>query len=132
MRLPSADQAGQVSMVGLVVSLRGSAPSAFITQMSKLPLRALANAICLPSGDQQGLLSMAGSLVSCLGFLPSASQTQMSCVLALVLTHAICLPSGDQRGDSSQGPEWGMLVFLPVPSRLPTSFISLASVPSRW
>src|SRR6516162_6316405 len=116
--LLSGDHAGQMSIVGLLVSLRGSEPSAFITQMSKLPLRALAKAICLPSGDQQGLLSMAGSFVSCLGFLPSASQTQMSCVFALVLTQAICLPSGDQRGDSSKGPVCGIIVLRPVPSRL--------------
>src|SRR5437764_10097211 len=125
MRVPSGDQAGQVSIVGFVVNLRCSLPSAFITQMSKLPLRALAKAICLPSGDQLGLLSMAGSLVSCLGFLPSASQTQMSCVLALVLTQAICLPSGDQRGDSSNVPVCGMIVWRPVPSRLTRSIISL-------
>src|ERR1700730_9437361 len=98
-------------MVGLVVRRRGSEPSAFITQMSKLPVRALAKAICLPSGDQVGLLSMAGSFVRGLGFLPSLSATQMSWVLARVLTQAMRLPSGDQRGDSSKAPVWGISVL---------------------
>src|SRR5260370_28576742 len=101
-------------MVGLAVRRRGSEPSAFITQISKLPVRALAKAICLPSGDQVGLLSMAGSFVSGLGFLPSLSATQLSWVLARLLTQAMRLPSGDQRGGSSTAPACRIRVCRPA------------------
>jgi hypothetical protein len=75
MRLPPGDHAGSPSNAGLLVSRTGLVPSAFITQMSELPLRVLSKAIFLPSGDQAGSPSNPTVVVSGLGKLPFAFIT---------------------------------------------------------
>jgi hypothetical protein len=62
--VPSGDQVGcQSNCPGFVVSLVGAEPSAFMTQISKLPERSLVKAIFVPSGDHAGWSSVAALFV---------------------------------------------------------------------
>ena len=54
--VPSGDHSGCVSCAGSGATATWPLPSAFITKMSKLPLRPLANAILVPSGRPGGVL----------------------------------------------------------------------------
>src|SRR5918996_453625 len=82
--VPSGDQLGSVSHVGLVVNLVWLLPSAaFMTYISWfsnsswVESLSVLKAIFVPSGDHLGLESFAGSYVSWVSPLPSAFMTYM-------------------------------------------------------
>src|SRR5581483_2718364 len=101
-RLPSGDHDGVVSGELFCVTRKGSLPSAFMTQMSKLPARLETKAMRLPSGDQQGKDSDAvGVSVRMRRPAPSALMTRTSEGPPRLPMKATLLPSGDHAGIAS-------------------------------
>ncbi len=75
-RFPSGDHTGWLASWGRAVNCRTPVPLAFITQISNVPRRLLANAILLPSGDQAASPFLSdGDAVRFLSVLPSAFIT---------------------------------------------------------
>src|SRR5260370_2780339 len=90
----------------VLLSWRGSPPSAFITQTSERPLRSDWKAMRFPSGEKKGPTLVAPPALSEVSVLLATFTTKMPGVPLREEKKAIRLASGDQLGwKSPPGPE---------------------------
>src|SRR5260370_30427643 len=90
----------------VLLSWRGSPPSAFITQISERPLRSDWKAMRFPSGEKKGPTSVAPPALSEVSVLRARSTTKIPGVPLREDKQPIPSASGDQLGSNSPpGPE---------------------------